>query len=164
MTWPNENDCDIDLWVRDPNNNTVSFKKKSVGLMHIERDDLGKTSDIFYDSYGNLYRTEENREIWTLRGKMNGVYIVNVHSYSCKEENQVVDITGMPQYKKVGDPIEVPVTLKIIRINPYYMEFKTVVVTIKEVWEEVTAMVIELKDNTAEYKGNNFVRIVDAVK
>ena len=42
MTWPKENDCDMDLWVMDPDGNIVSFKKKSVGLMHIERDDFSR--------------------------------------------------------------------------------------------------------------------------
>lgn len=167
MSWPNDNDCDMDLWVRDPDGNVVSFKKKAAGMMHIERDDLGRTTDIFTDSSGNKFITDENREIWTLRGKMEGEYVVNIHAYTCRDDEdavQLMDGTKITKHKEVGDAINVPVTVKIIRVNPSYLTFKTVTVDIKEVWEEVTAMIIDITKNSAIYLGNDYIRLVDAKK
>lgn len=156
MTWPKENDCDMDLWVSDPEENVVSFKNKSIGLMHIERDDLGRSTDLFVSKDGLEYFTDENREIWTLRGQMDGEFVVNVHAYSCK---MVINDTRTKHFE-MGEQIEVPVTIRLIRINPTYMIFKTVVKNMESVWEEKTFMVIEIKEKTAQFLNDNYIKLV----
>jgi len=167
MTWPKENDCDMDLWVMDPDGNIVSFKKKSVGLMHIERDDLGRTTDVFFDKNGIKHFADENGEVWTLRGQMKGEFVVNVHVYSCRTPDkgvQLKDGTFISQFKKVGEGIDVPVSVRVIRINPSYMIFKTVIKNMKSVWDEQTFMILDIDEKSATFVGDDYVKLVDVEK
>ena len=47
IEWNHEYNDDIDLWVKDPAGNVVSFLRKSHGLMHLEKDDLGYSNDVY---------------------------------------------------------------------------------------------------------------------
>ena len=52
LTWDDESGDDIDLWVRDPLGNIVSFRNRGAGLMHLDRDDLGLSNDRILKSDG----------------------------------------------------------------------------------------------------------------
>ena len=45
LTWDDESGDDIDLWIRDPLGNILSFKNREDALMHLDRDDLGLSND-----------------------------------------------------------------------------------------------------------------------
>jgi hypothetical protein len=130
MSWPNNINCDVDIWVRDPQNRVVSYQAKDVGVMHIERDDQGWVNDLM--TYLKLQPSQQlnNSETWVLRGKMAGKFTVNIHLYSCAVNDKPVPL---------GQSVEVPVTLELTKLNPDLKKVLTKTVTIKEVWEEVTA-------------------------
>jgi hypothetical protein len=130
MSWPNNINCDVDIWVRDPNNRVVSYQAKDVGVMHIERDDQGWVNDLM--TYLKLQPSQQlnNSETWVLRGKIAGKFTVNIHLYSCAVNDKPVPL---------GQSVEVPVTLELTKLNPDLKKVLTKTVTIKEVWEEVTA-------------------------
>lgn len=131
VDWPSNLNCDIDIWVRDPQGTVVSFKNKSMGLMHIERDDRGFEGDYIRDERGNIIGTvTENGETWTLRGIQPGKYIFNLHVYSCRGENYV-PLT-------IGAKHEVPVTVQLVKVNPTFMTIREVVIMMTEVWQEKT--------------------------
>ena len=98
--WPDNLEDDVDIYVEDPAGNLVWFKSREPGLMHLDRDDLGKRNDEVVTAAGTIL-FPENREIVTLRGIVPGEYVVNVHCYF-----------------KVGSK-PVPVTVQIDKINPY---------------------------------------------
>ena len=98
--WPDNLEDDVDIYVEDPIGNLVWFKSREPGLMHLDRDDLGKRNDEVVTAAGTIL-FPENREIVTLRGIVPGEYIVNVHCY----------------FKVAADPV--PVTIQIDKINPY---------------------------------------------
>ena len=98
--WPDNLEDDVDIYVEDPAGNLVWFKSREPGLMHLDRDDLGKRNDEVITATGTIL-FPENREIVTLRGIVPGEYVVNVHCYF-----------------KVGSK-PVPVTIQIDKINPY---------------------------------------------
>ena len=50
LEWNHEYNDEIDLWVKDPAGNIVSFLQKSKGLMHLEKDDLGYSNDVYVKS------------------------------------------------------------------------------------------------------------------
>ena len=100
VTWPKEYDDDVDTYVEDPDGHLVCFKRREDGLMHLDRDDLGKRNDILQTPFGPIEYTE-NREIVTLRGTTMGEYVVNVHMYMKHEE----------------PPVEV--TIQVDKVNPY---------------------------------------------
>lgn len=130
MSWPNNINCDVDIWVRDPNNRVVSYQAKDVGVMHIERDDQGWVNDLM--TYLKLQPSQQlnNSETWVLRGKMAGKFTVNIHLYSCAVNDKAVPL---------GQSVEVPVTLELTKLNPNLKKVLTKTVTIKKVWEEITA-------------------------
>lgn len=131
VTWPSEIDCDIDMWVEDPLGNLVSFQLLTKGLMTIERDDMGFRNDFMYDSAGNLIlQANENKEIWTLRGKQLGEFTINLHMYSCRQNAVAMQL---------GAPYEVPVEIELVKINPAYVSLRKETVTLKSIWQEVTA-------------------------
>ena len=98
--WPDNLEDDVDIYVEDPAGNLVWFKSREPGLMHLDRDDLGKRNDEVTTAAGTIL-FPENREIVTLRGIVPGEYVVNVHCY----------------FKVAVDPV--PVTVQIDKINPY---------------------------------------------
>lgn len=157
VLWDDHTDCDVDVWVMDPLKRVVSFNSKSNALMFIENDDLGKTSDYYYDNQGNLLSAvDENKEIWTLRGKLEGEYTVNVHLFSCMLGDKPTELRSY---------VNVPVTVELIKINPNIVTIKTVKVVLEKVWEEKTAFNFIL-DNKGEVRDitYNFKDLVREVK
>lgn len=138
--WPENVDCDIDMWVRDPLNNIVSYKIPESGLMYYERDDMGKRRSIFDVSGRETVIDPDNKEYVTLRGTFPGEYVVNLHVYSCKALNEE---KGLP----LGAPTNIPVTVELMRINPSLVSVKKVIVTMNEVWQEQTAFRFVMGEN-----------------
>ena len=116
--WPDNLEDDVDIYVEDPAGNLVWFKSREPGLMHLDRDDLGKRNDEVVTAAGTIL-FPENREIVTLRGIVPGEYVVNVHCY----------------FKVVSDPV--PVTIQIDKINPYSVVLRETVDLIKK-GDEIT--------------------------
>jgi hypothetical protein len=114
VEWPSDLDDDVDTYVEDPSGNLVAFMRREEGLMHLDRDDLGHRNDSVLTEFGVIEYTE-NRELVTLRGIAKGEYVVNVHLYM-----------------KRSTATEIPVVIKLEKLNPY----KTV--TIKRVILRVT--------------------------
>jgi hypothetical protein len=114
VTWPKDLDDDVDMYVEDSQGNLVAFMRREGGLMHLDRDDLGRSNDIVHTQFGPIEH-KDNREIVTVRGIIAGEYVVNVH-----------------MYMKRSEAAEVPVTIQLDKINP----FSTI--TIKEVVLRIT--------------------------
>ena len=105
IEWDNDKNDDVDLWVRDPMGNTVSFVTRASGLLNLEKDDLGKSNDAVVLSDGTVKVLNINREVVTIRGIVPGVYNVQAHIYSRK---------GLIKEEKPGTII-----VKVIKVNPY---------------------------------------------
>lgn len=101
LDWDSESKTDLDLRVRDPLGNTVSFLIKEAGHMHLDRDDLGANTDVITLESGETIGTPYNREVVSLRGWIPGEYAVTVHAYR-KIEGEVVNAT-----------------VQLIRVTPY---------------------------------------------
>ena len=80
VTWDSFLDNDVDMYVEDPQGRLVAFMRREEGLMHLDRDDVGKYNDILDTPFGSV-EYDENREVVTLRGTVPGEYVVNVHMY-----------------------------------------------------------------------------------
>lgn len=85
LTWDGQSNDDVDLYVRDPAEHIAYFSNRDAGLMHLEHDDLGASSNTTTDASGQRIRVEANEEHVILRGTMSGEYIVNVHMYSKRD-------------------------------------------------------------------------------
>lgn len=119
VTWPNDFDDDIDVYLQDPEKHLVMFRRKEDGLMHLDRDDLGFTNDVIETINGPI-KYDENREIVTIRGIISGEYTLNLHAYRKKDKRPV------------------PVTVKIDKINPSFKTVFSKQITISSEGEEKT--------------------------
>jgi hypothetical protein len=121
VNWPDQSDDDIDLWVEDPNENLVYYGKKDSGLMHLDRDDLGKSSDRIVKADGSVDVISINREVLTIRGIAPGEYTVNLHVF------------------RKNDSLPTEAEIEVIKINPYVIVHKSKV-TLTEWNEEITVI------------------------
>lgn len=153
VRWNNDIDCDVDIWVRDPLGNIVSFKKKESGIMYIERDDIGIQGDLLMDSKDKIVgQVSDNSETWVLRGLITGKFTVNLHVYACRKDKSVPAGFGyLKLHYQIGEPIELPVTVELIKVNPNYEILKTETVTLKKVWDETTIFNFELNQTGNAY-------------
>ena len=88
VTWPQEMDADVDLWVQAPGDVPVGYSNKGGQVFNLLRDDLGHTNDP----------SAINLETAYSRGIVAGEYTVNVHLY---------------RKKKVGTPIPLNVVARV---------------------------------------------------
>ena len=90
VDWKDNLPDDIDLWVRDPNGEIVSYLKKDAGWLHLDRDDQGIINDkIIINDKEVIYPI--NREVVTLRGIIPGEYTVNLYLYE-HESGKPIDV------------------------------------------------------------------------
>jgi hypothetical protein len=80
VTWPSDRDVDVDTYVEDPAGTIASYNNEDVGLMHLEHDDLGESSDIL-EFQNSAVAVHDNRERVVLRGAIPGEVTVNIHAY-----------------------------------------------------------------------------------
>lgn len=71
ISWPEEVDADVDLWVEAPGDVAVGYSNKGGLIFNLLRDDLGGQADV----------TAINYEVSYSRGVPSGEYTVNVHLY-----------------------------------------------------------------------------------
>jgi len=106
LTWDDESGDDIDLWIRDPLGNLLSFKNREDALMHLDRDDLGLSNDKVMLPDGDYVYVYRNKEVASLRGTHEGEYLVNIHVYNKKPWK---DSSMRPSNIRV----------ELIKLNPY---------------------------------------------
>jgi hypothetical protein len=107
LSWPDHDPNDIDLWARNPAGETVWFRNREAGLMHLDRDDRGTSNDTI-NVNGQRIVNPLNQEVVTLRGIAPGEYTINAHYYESKE----ID-TPDPRSGQAVD-----VTLSVVKVNP----------------------------------------------
>jgi hypothetical protein len=126
--WDSKLDHDVDLYIEDPEGNVVFFNSREIGLIHLERDDLGFSNDTLVTDDGTI-TYGENVEVSTIRGVAAGEYIVNVHLYRKNNQNE----------------ISTPVEVEVIKLNPYSVVVKKLV-NLNRAGDEVTICRIVLND------------------
>jgi len=81
LTWSNEADADVDIHVRCPTGEQMSYVRKEICFANLERDARGTASDW---SMVNNERVVvvNNREVVSFRTPVRGEWVVNAHYYS----------------------------------------------------------------------------------
>ncbi|HLT01318.1 MAG TPA: hypothetical protein VK001_04030 [Geminicoccaceae bacterium] len=90
VRWPDEIDCDVDLWVQAPGDTPVGYSNKGGVIFNLLRDDLGKRADA----------TGMNYEVSYSRGIVPGEYTINVHLYRNSAGVYPVPVTVVTSVKK----------------------------------------------------------------
>ena len=127
LTWPSSQPDDVDLWVRDPLGQVVSYLQRDVGWLHLDRDDRGDANDIVIID-GETHVNPINREVVTLRGVVAGEYTVNLYYYE--------SVTGTP----------VTVTVQVDKVNPVLEVLYAEQILLERKLDEVTAIRFTLDD------------------
>jgi len=112
MSWQDDHEGDIDLWVETPEGK-VSYINTVAGHVHLDKDDLGTRNDYYTLPNGKVEKIYLNREIVTLRALQPGDYVVNAHYYSSPTINEL----------KPGGGIPADVNIEVIRLNPFQIIF-----------------------------------------
>ena len=101
LEWADEASDDIDMWVQGPSGAPISFQNKTNGVLHLDRDDLGRTSDFMFVD-GERIQITLNREVVSMRGIAPGDYYINIHVYN-----------------KRGNSEPTKYTITLLDVNPY---------------------------------------------
>jgi hypothetical protein len=125
--------CDVDLWVRNPDGQLVYWRMKENALMNIERDDIGLRNDSFINPNGETITNDEDAEYWYLRGIVAGEYTVNLHLYACSQIDKFIS------YRKTPLPAPMPVKVTLRKLNPRDQIIHTQSVELTHIWQESTA-------------------------
>ena len=116
LEWDKQSKDDVDIWVEDPLGKVVSFRNKTVDVMHLDKDDLGQINDTIRFPDGSTQVIHLNREVVTLRGWVAGEYTINAHMYNKRDRSHPSDANSY------GHPTKVKV--EMLRINPYKILFE----------------------------------------
>ena len=128
--WEEYHPDDIDLIVEDPQGNIVYFQRQQAGLMHLDGDDRGTLADrIMID--GVEVENPANQEVVTIRGYMEGEYVVNLLYY---KSNFIAPLKVKVKVEKINPRLEV------VYFNDFFL---------KKIGDEITAVRFILDD-----KGN----------
>ena len=119
--WQDLSPDDIDTWVEDPKGEIVWFRNTEAGLMHLDRDDRGISNDMMLVDNKELINPL-NQEVVTIRGFVPGEYVVNLHYYA----------------SRTGDPV--PVTVRVVKVNPKLEVVYYGTVTLARTGAETTAV------------------------
>jgi hypothetical protein len=92
VRWPDEIDCDVDLWVEAPGDVPVGYSNKGGVIFNLLRDDLGRRADA----------TGMNYEVSYSRGIVAGEYTVNVHLYRNTADIFPIPVTVVTSVKKAA--------------------------------------------------------------
>lgn len=127
-TW-NE-DCDIDLYLEDPNGAVLNFRQRESMTAHLEFDSRGEFNNLITLADGTKVRPRQFSEVITLRSVVPGEYIVNVHLFGVKAMDSAFR----------GTSFKTSVTVKIQKLNPSVVVVADKTINISEIWEEQTAV------------------------
>jgi len=142
MSWQDNSRDDVDLWMRDPSGNLLSFNKKDSGLMTLDRDDRG-VNDIVQGPDGFPVIDPSRHEMASIRGIIPGTYTVNVVLYS--------------QQDNPPDHVHV----QIIKLNPYQVvEDKTVDLVKKDQEITIASFSIDSKGAVVQVDDKTQLKIV----
>lgn len=114
MTWPDGSNDDVDLYVKDPLDNIAFFQNRSVGLMHLEKDDLGSRGDSVTTAAGTV-KNDKNEERIIISGAVAGEYVVNAQMYS-KHDPGPTPVT-IKLYRLTGDDTEIRKAEHVMRAD-----------------------------------------------
>ena len=89
VDWSGQSEDDVDTYVRDPAQHLVFFRRLADGLMVLDHDDTGISSNTIVLPSGEKVVSAFNEESVEIRGIIPGEYVANVHLYSDRDDKPV---------------------------------------------------------------------------
>ncbi|NKB61320.1 MAG: hypothetical protein GKR95_03985 [Gammaproteobacteria bacterium] len=111
ITWPEDLDADVDLWVKAPRDLPVGYSNKGGAVFNLLRDDLGKTMDLSSVNHESAYS----------RGIQSGEYTINAHAYRIDSKRPPpFDVEAVISTKIVKDGITQVIPILFTRAQIRY--------------------------------------------
>ncbi|MDR0808853.1 MAG: hypothetical protein LBE86_06980 [Gemmobacter sp.] len=145
VTWPDNNEDDVDTYVLDPAGNIVWYNQREAGLMHLDRDDRGMFKDVILFN-GAEVSNPLNQEIVSFRGLEDGEYVVNIVHYIA------------------NGTAPLPVSVKVEKLNPSVQVIYYQTLNLKGTGDEVTAVRFTLKGADVVDVGNSPKSLVELTR
>jgi len=104
MSWYDDSETDMDLWVEDGYGNLVGFRRREQGFLHLEQDDTGKYSDTFTTEQGEIFTITKNVEHVYIRGILPTEFTINAHAWTWRETKPlevIIKLEKMNSYSLV---------------------------------------------------------------
>lgn len=144
VTWADGSEDDVDTYVEDPAGNIVWYSNREAGLMNLERDDRGMFRDVILMN-GEEMSNELNQEIVSIRGKVDGEYIVNVVHY-------------------IANAGPLPVSVKVEKLNPVVQVIYYETLTLSGTGDEITAVRFTMAGDEVEDVNNRPRSLVELTR
>lgn len=135
LTWPKGSLDDIDLHLLLPDRTFVDFHHREVGFALLDHDDLG-VNGIYTGPDGKPTRLDEHKEVISLRARVPGTYVANVHVFRIN--------ASYGQFES-NPPLPYTVKVTLIRLNPTYEEVASVEVPLAEIGQQKTAFAFSVE-------------------
>ena len=119
IDWDGEQNNDVDIWILDPQENLLWYREKEIGVMHLDRDDLGHLND-YQVINGESVPIKVNQEIVTIRGVVEGEWVINLHLYRQSNKNPT------------------NTTISLIKLNPKATIIFSKKLELKTYWKQIT--------------------------
>ncbi|KFL27281.1 hypothetical protein JP74_08945 [Devosia sp. 17-2-E-8] len=107
LVWPSTNNVDVDLMIKDPNDEVTFFRNSATRAFNLVRDDRGLLNDT----------TGVNFEHAFSRAVPDGWYVVNAYVYALNDGQLPVEvnlIVNMKDFKTVNGPSEQALSQKVV--------------------------------------------------
>ncbi len=143
--WPDNNPDDVDTYVEDPAGNIVWYHVPQAGLMHLDRDDRGMFKDVILVN-GKEVKNPLNQEIVSIRGLLDGEYIVNIEHYIA------------------NGSAPLPVSVKVEKLNPVVKVIYYGTINLKGTGDEETVVRFTLKNGEVSNINNRPISLVELTR
>lgn len=138
MTWPDKSFDDLDLWLKLPDGRTVSYRRRDVEFVTLDRDDRGIWGDIITDENHNRKQIFLNKEMMTIRAIVPGRYVAAVHAYNTSSSAYEFESQAQLPYKS---------KLELTKLNPISTEVASVDVDLHSSGQAETFLAFEVAED-----------------
>lgn len=144
VSWADGSEDDVDAYVEDPAGDIVWYNNREAGLMHLDRDDRGMFRDVILMN-GEEVTNRLNQEIVSIRGKVDGEYIVNIVHY-------------------IANAGPLPVSVKVEKLNPEVRVIYYETLTLNGTGDEITAVRFTMAGDEVEDVNNRPRSLVELTR
>jgi hypothetical protein len=139
MAWPDGSLDDQDLWLLLPDGRKVGYSNKDLGIATLDRDDRGGIGNTYIDPVTGEEKIQTtHREIMTIRARLVGRYVVNVHTFSSRAD-----------YKNFQSQAQMPYDVKVTltKLNPRVEQLVEVSVPVEKQNDQKTAFAFTVDED-----------------
>lgn len=151
LTWDPDLPPDLDMHIRTPNGDIVSFRRRDNNWMVLDRDDLGASSD-YYVVNGETLIVKKNVEVVSVNAIVPGEYVVNVHFYGCGGCLAFIE--------KGGDDARIDNLLyeiEVIDMHPFKIVYSTIETIKLREEQTVATFIVDEEGNIKDIRTDIFI-------